>query len=49
MGKFIVKYYKIILILALAALIPALIGMMNTRVNYDKTNFKRSFKRVLSL
>ena len=35
MEKFIVKYRKFILILAAILLIPALIGMFNTRINYD--------------
>jgi len=35
MEKFIVKYRKFILILAAILLVPALIGMFNTRINYD--------------
>ena len=35
MGKFVVKFRKLILLVAFALLIPALIGFLNTRVNYD--------------
>ena len=39
MGKFVVKYRKWILALAGILLIPALIGFLNTRVNYDMLNY----------
>lgn len=39
MGKFVVKFRHIILILAIALIIPSLIGMFNTRVNYDMLNY----------
>ena len=39
MGKFVVKYRKFILALATILIIPALIGMFNTRVNYDMLNY----------
>lgn len=39
MGRFVVKYYKIILALALALLIPSVIGFFNTRVNYDMLTY----------
>lgn len=39
MGKFIVKFRHLILILALAALVPSFIGMMMTRVNYDMLSY----------
>ena len=39
MGKIIVKFRHLILILALASLIPSFIGMMLTRVNYDMLNY----------
>lgn len=39
MGKFVVKYWKIIITLSLLLLIPAVIGMMTTRVNYDMLNY----------
>ena len=39
MGKFVVKYRKFILALAVILIIPALIGMFNTRVNYDMLNY----------
>lgn len=39
MGKFIVKYRKFILALAAILLIPALIGFLNTKVNYDMLNY----------
>ena len=35
LGKFICKHYKIILIVALLLLIPSIIGMKATRINYD--------------
>lgn len=34
-GNFICKYKKIILVIALLLLIPSVIGMANTRINYD--------------
>ena len=34
-GEFICKYRKIILILSLILLIPAIIGIKATRINYD--------------
>ena len=34
-AKFICKYSKVILVIALLLLIPSLIGMKATRVNYD--------------
>ena len=39
MGKFVVKYRQWILALAGILLIPALIGFLNTRVNYDMLNY----------
>ena len=39
MGNFIVKYRKIILALAVILLIPAMIGFLNTKVNYDMLNY----------
>ncbi len=39
MGKFIVKFRHLILILALVALVPSFIGMMLTRVNYDMLSY----------
>lgn len=39
MGKFIVKYRKFILALALILLIPSFIGFLNTRVNYDMLSY----------
>ncbi len=39
MGKFIVKYRKLILMLAGILIVPALIGFFNTRVNYDMLNY----------
>ena len=39
MGKFVVKYRKWILALAGILLIPALIGFLNTRVNYDMLTY----------
>ena len=39
MGRFVVKFRKLILILAFALLIPAAIGFLNTRVNYDMLTY----------
>ena len=39
MGRIIVKYRKIILALAALLLIPAVIGFLNTKVNYDMLNY----------
>ena len=39
MEKFIVKYRKIILALAVVLLIPSIIGYFNTRVNYDMLTY----------
>lgn len=39
MGKFVVKFHKIILAVAAILLIPAFIGMANTRVNYDMLTY----------
>ena len=39
MGRIIVKYRKIILALAALLLIPAIIGFLNTKVNYDMLNY----------
>lgn len=39
MGKFIVKFRKLILALAILLLIPSIIGFMNTRVNYDMLTY----------
>ena len=39
MGKFIVKYKKLILALAAILLIPSIIGFLNTRVNYDMLTY----------
>ena len=39
MGRFIVKYRKFILALAGILLIPAVIGFLNTKINYDMLNY----------
>ena len=39
LGKLVVKYRKLILILAVVLIIPAFIGFLNTRVNYDMLNY----------
>ncbi len=39
MGKFVVRYRKWILALAAVLCIPALIGFLHTRVNYDMLNY----------
>ena len=39
MGRFVVKYKKLILALAAILLIPAFIGFMKTGVNYDMLNY----------
>ena len=39
MGRFVVKHYKFILILAGILLIPAIIGFLNTRINYDMLSY----------
>ena len=39
MGKFIVKYRKFILALAVILLVPSIIGFFNTRVNYDMLTY----------
>lgn len=39
MGKFVVKYRKLILLFAALLLIPAAFGFMNTHVNYDMLNY----------
>ena len=39
MGRFIVKYRKFILALAIILLVPSLIGFFNTRVNYDMLSY----------
>lgn len=38
-GKIIVKYRVPVLILTLLLMIPALLGMVNTRINYDMLNY----------
>ncbi len=38
-GKAVVKSRVVILIVSLALLVPALLGMINTRVNYDMLNY----------
>ena len=38
-SKAVVKYRVIILIIALAAMIPSVFGYINTRVNYDMLNY----------
>ena len=38
-GKIIVKYRFPVLILTLLLMIPALLGMVNTRINYDMLNY----------
>ena len=38
-GKAVVKSRVVILIVALVLLIPSVIGMINTRVNYDMLNY----------
>ena len=39
MGRFVVKFKKIILLVAVILMIPALIGFLNTLVNYDILNY----------
>ena len=39
MGRFVVKYRKLILLIAVILIIPALIGFLNTRVNYDMLTY----------
>lgn len=39
MGKFIVKYKKLILLVAGLLLIPSVVGYLTTRVNYDMLNY----------
>ena len=39
MGRFVVKFRKLILLIAFGLLIPALIGFLNTRVNYDMLTY----------
>ncbi len=39
MGKIIVKYRKLILLLAGLLILPAILGYFNTRVNYDMLNY----------
>ena len=39
MGNFIVKHRKLILVITAILLIPAIIGFLNTRVNYDMLNY----------
>ena len=39
MGRFVVKYRKLILIIAGLLIIPSIIGYFNTRVNYDMLNY----------
>lgn len=39
MGNFVVKFRKLILIVAFGLLIPALIGFLNTHVNYDMLTY----------
>ena len=39
MGKYIVKYRKLILLIAGLLIIPAIIGFLNTKVNYDMLNY----------
>ena len=39
MGKFVVKFRKLILLVAFGLLIPAIIGFLNTRVNYDMLTY----------
>lgn len=39
MGRFIVKYRKFILTLAIILLVPSFIGYFNTRVNYDMLSY----------
>ena len=34
-GKFVVRFRRLILIVAIALLVPAAIGYVETRVNYD--------------
>ena len=38
-GKFVVKFHIPILIAALVLLIPSVIGMQATRINYDMLNY----------
>lgn len=39
MGNFVVKFRKLILLIAVILLVPALIGFLNTHVNYDILNY----------
>ena len=39
MGKFVVKYYRWIIGAAVILMVPALMGMLGTRVNYDMLNY----------
>ena len=39
MGNFVVKHRKLILVLTAVLLIPAIIGFLNTRINYDMLNY----------
>ncbi|MBR2543956.1 MMPL family transporter [Candidatus Saccharibacteria bacterium] len=39
MGKFVVKFRKVILILAVVLIFPALVGFLKTRVNYDMLTY----------
>lgn len=39
MGRFVVKFKKLILLVAVILMIPALIGFLNTHVNYDILNY----------
>ena len=36
-GNIVVKYRVVILIVALALLVPSVVGMARTRVNYDRS------------
>ena len=39
-GKFVVKFRIPILIIALILLIPSVLGMLGTRINYDMLNYR---------
>ncbi len=39
MGNFVVRHRKFILVLAITLLIPAIIGFLNTRINYDMLSY----------
>ena len=46
-SKAVVKYRVAILIVALVLLVPAVFGMVNTRINYDMLDFICTFQNFL--